>query len=57
MNICTKLLINNSEIDFLLQNGMEIIPVEVKAGEAAHAKSLKNIYLTKIQRKHFDIPD
>lgn len=31
----------NSEIDFLLQNGMEIIPVEVKAGEAAHAKSLK----------------
>lgn len=31
----------NSEIDFLLQNGMEIIPVEVKAGEATHAKSLK----------------
>lgn len=31
----------NSEIDFLLQNGMEIIPVEVKAGEAIHAKSLK----------------
>lgn len=31
----------NSEIDFLLQNGMEIIPVEVKAGESAHAKSLK----------------
>ena len=31
----------NSEIDFLLQNGMEIIPIEVKAGEATHAKSLK----------------
>ncbi len=31
----------NSEIDFLLRNGMEIIPVEVKAGEATHAKSLK----------------
>lgn len=31
----------NSEIDFLLQNGMEIIPVEVKAGESTHAKSLK----------------
>lgn len=31
----------NSEIDFLLQNGMEVIPVEVKAGESTHAKSLK----------------
>ncbi len=36
---------------------MEIIPIEVKAGEATHAKSLKKIYLSKIQRKHFDIPD
>lgn len=31
----------NSEIDFLLQNGMDIIPVEVKAGESTHARSLK----------------
>lgn len=31
----------NGEIDFLLQNGMEIIPVEVKAGEDKSAISLK----------------
>lgn len=31
----------NSEIDFLLQNGMDVIPVEVKAGENVQAKSLK----------------
>lgn len=31
----------NSEIDFLLQKGMDVIPVEVKAGENVHARSLK----------------
>lgn len=31
----------NSEIDFLLQNGMDIIPVEVKAEESTHARSFK----------------
>lgn len=31
----------NSEIDFILQNGMEIIPVEVKAGEDKSAPSFK----------------
>lgn len=32
----------NSEIDFLLQNGTEIIPVEVKGGEDKSALSFKN---------------
>lgn len=31
----------NSEIDFVLQNGMEIIPVEVKGGEDKSAPSFK----------------
>lgn len=31
----------NGEIDFVLQNGMEIIPVEVKAGEDRSAPSFK----------------
>ncbi len=31
----------NSEIDFMLQYGMDIIPVEVKAGDVVHSKSLK----------------
>jgi len=31
----------NAEIDFLIQNGMEIIPVEVKAGEEKSAASFK----------------
>ena len=31
----------NSEIDFLLEEGMNIVPVEVKAGEAVHANSFK----------------
>lgn len=35
----------NNEIDFLLQKGMDVIPVEVKAGEAIHSKSLKK-YIT-----------
>lgn len=35
----------NSEIDFLLQKEMEVIPVEVKAGDAVHSKSLKK-YIT-----------
>lgn len=33
---------NRGEIDFLLQNGMEIIPVEVKAGEGKSAASFKS---------------
>ncbi len=37
----------NSEIDFLLQNGMEIIPVEVKAGNSIHAKSFKRYILNR----------
>ena len=32
----------NGEIDFLIQNGIEIIPVEVKAGEDKNAASFKN---------------
>ena len=32
------------KIDFMLQNGMEIIPVEVKAGDSIRANSLKKIY-------------
>ncbi len=36
----------NSEIDFLLENGMQIIPVEVKAGETVqHSNGLKK-YIT-----------
>ena len=35
-----------SEIDFLLQNGTEIIPVEVKSGEDKNAVSFKN-YINK----------
>ena len=31
----------NSEIDFVLQNGMEIIPVEAKGGEDESAPSFK----------------
>jgi predicted AAA+ superfamily ATPase len=31
-----------SEVDFLLQNGMEIIPVEVKSGEEKNAASFKS---------------
>lgn len=30
------------EIDFVLQDGMDIIPVEVKAGESVNAESFKN---------------
>ncbi|MCL2219261.1 MAG: ATP-binding protein [Chitinispirillia bacterium] len=33
---------SQGEIDFLLQNGMDIIPVEVKAGESVKANSFKN---------------
>lgn len=32
----------NMKIDFVIQNGMEIIPVEVKAGESKVANSFKN---------------
>lgn len=41
----------NSEIDFVLQNGMEIIPVEVKAGESVHANSFKR-YIAKNKPLH-----
>ena len=54
-NYCVQQLINcfehapkyyvqgqNSEIDFMLEDGMNIIPVEVKAGETVHhSNSLK----------------
>lgn len=33
---------NNSEIDFVLQHGMDIIPIEVKGGEDKTATSFKN---------------
>jgi predicted AAA+ superfamily ATPase len=33
---------NRGEIDFLIQNGMEIIPVEVKAGDGKSAASFKS---------------
>jgi len=33
--------VKNSEIDFIIQNGMEIIPVEVKGGEEKSAASFK----------------
>lgn len=33
---------STKEIDFVLQDGMDIIPVEVKAGESVHAESFKN---------------
>ena len=39
------------EIDFLLQNGTEIIPVEVKGGEDKAAPSFKN-YINRVQPEH-----
>ena len=33
---------SSKEIDFVLQDGMDIIPVEVKAGESVNAESFKN---------------
>ncbi len=33
---------NNSEIDFVMQNKGEIIPIEVKAGESVNSNSFKN---------------
>ena len=41
----------NCEIDFVLQNGMEIIPVEVKAGEDKSAPSFKR-YIAEHQPEH-----
>lgn len=41
----------NSEIDFILQNGTEIIPVEVKAGEDKSAPSFKK-YVSLHQPEH-----
>ncbi|MDO4287588.1 MAG: ATP-binding protein [Eubacterium sp.] len=41
----------HSEIDFVLQNGMEIIPVEAKGGENKAATSFKR-YITKYQPEH-----
>lgn len=40
----------NQEIDFILQNGIDIIPVEVKAGEDKSAASFKN-FISKYQSK------
>ena len=37
-----------SEIDFMVQNGMEIIPIEVKAGESTGAESFRS-YIRKHQ--------
>jgi len=39
---------NRNEIDFLIQNGTEIIPIEVKSGEGKSAASFKG-YITKHQ--------
>lgn len=33
---------STSEIDFVIQNGMQIIPLEVKSGESMHSASFKN---------------
>lgn len=41
----------NSEIDFVLQNGMEIIPIEVKGGEDKSAPSFKK-YISEHQPEH-----
>ena len=41
----------NSEIDFILQNGMEIIPVEAKGGEDKSAPSFKR-YIAKHHPEH-----
>ncbi|WP_425756411.1 ATP-binding protein [Ihubacter sp. rT4E-8] len=41
----------NSEIDFVLQNSMEIIPVEIKGGEDKSAPSFKR-YIADAQPKH-----
>lgn len=41
----------NCEIDFVLQNGMEIIPVEVKGGEDKSAPSFKR-YIAEHQPEH-----
>ena len=41
----------NSEIDFVLQNGMEIIPVEAKGGEDKSAPSFKK-YIAERQPAH-----
>lgn len=41
----------NTEIDFLIQNGTEIIPIEVKAGEEKSAPSFKK-YIAEKTPKH-----
>lgn len=41
----------NSEIDFILQNGTEIIPIEAKGGEDKSAPSFKR-YIAEHQPKH-----
>lgn len=41
----------NSEIDFIIQNGMEIIPMEVKSGEDKSAPSFKK-YITDHNPEH-----
>ena len=41
----------NSEIDFILQNGTEIIPLEVKASDEKSAPSFKN-YVNYVQPEH-----
>ncbi len=43
--------VKNREIDFLLQSGMEIIPVEVKGGEDKSATSFKQ-YVSEQHPKH-----
>jgi len=42
---------SNGEIDFIFQDGMDIIPLEVKASENLQAKSLKNYCLKFNPRK------
>ena len=42
---------DTGDIDFLLQNGMDIIPVEVKSGENVRATTFSN-YIVKYSPKH-----
>ena len=42
---------SNGEIDFVFQNGMNIIPLKVKASENLQAKSLKS-YCPRYEPKH-----
>jgi predicted AAA+ superfamily ATPase len=40
-----------AEVDFIIQEGADIVPIEVKAGSASHAQSLTQ-YCKKYQPRH-----